>query len=273
MKTFLTPVGLGWLVALVAGCDTSEPLTLPNQATGTFARVGESKKLDIALCAPGRGGFTVVSTNPWFPLDVGRQLVLEAEEDGEIVTNQVTVLDRTRVIEGVVTRVVEEREFVDGELAEVTWNYHVQASDGTICYYGEDVDVYTEEGITHEGAWCPGGDNQAGIFMPADPKEGMEYQNEVAPGIALDEARIVGSGPVTVPFGYFTNTIRIREFDPLSGAKDHKVHAFGVGIIVDGIQLLTEVNHTTGAPEQPAVNGAEWGGRGPPGGGGGRKRE
>ena len=222
MKPSLLPAGLGCVVALglASGCDISEPLTQPNEATpATVARAGESKKLDLALCAPGRGGFTLVGTNPWFPLAVGRQLVLEAEEDGETITMQLTVLDRTRVIEGVVTRVVEEREFVDGELSEVTWNYHVQASDGTICYYGEDVDVYDEDGITHEGAWCPGGDNQAGIFMPADPKPGMKYQNEVAPGIALDEARIVGTGPVTVPFGRFTNTIRIREFNPLTGAE------------------------------------------------------
>ena len=254
MKAVFVPAALGWLAALVAGCDTSEPLTLPNEATpATVARVGESKKLDLALCAPGRGGFTLVGTNPWFPLEVGRQLVLEGEEDGETITMQLTVLDRTRVIEGVVTRVVEEREFVDGELSEVTWNYHVQASDGTICYYGEDVDVYEEDGITHDGAWCPGGDNPAGIIMPADPKPGIEYQNEVAPGIALDEARIVGTGPVTVPFGRFTNTIRIRESNPLTGEKDYKVHAFGVGIIVDGLLELTEVNQTTGSPDLPEV--------------------
>lgn len=96
MKTSLVPAGFG-LLALAAGCDTSEPLTLPNEAAPIAnAEVGASKRLDVALCAPSRGGFTVASTNPWFPMDVGRQLVLETEENGETVTNQVTVLDRTQ---------------------------------------------------------------------------------------------------------------------------------------------------------------------------------
>jgi hypothetical protein len=236
-------------LSLAAGCDVSDTArpSAPQVSLETI------KRLDIGRCAPGPG-FTVVSTNPWFPLDVGRQLVLEGEEEGETLTNRVTVLNVTRTIEGVVTRVVEEREFVDGVLSEVTWNYHVQAPDGSICYYGEDVDVYTDAGITHEGAWCPGGDNHPGIFMPADPQPGMEYQNEVAPGIALDEARIVGAGPTTVPFGRFDETIRIREFDPLTGSKDHKIHARGVGIIVDGTQELVDINFTSGAPESPSIS-------------------
>ena len=73
------------------------------------------------------------------------------------------------------------------------------------------------------------------------------------PAVAEDEAKIVGVGPVTVPFGTFSNTIRIREFDPLTGDKDHKVHAAGVGIIVDGVLRLTEVHHTSGAPDQPTL--------------------
>jgi hypothetical protein len=116
------------------------------------------------------------------------------------------------------------------------------------------VDVYEEGGITHDGAWCPGGVNQAGVFMPADPKPGMKYQNEIAPGIAEDEATIVGQGPWTVPFGRFTETIRIRELDPLTGAKDHKIHAAGVGIIADGILELVDVNVTSGVPELPTIS-------------------
>jgi hypothetical protein len=239
----------------MGACDFVEPIAAP--ADGYFVAASGTtgpKKLDIALCAPGAGTFTLVSTNPYFPLDVGRQLILTGEDEGDDVTLQLTVLDRTRVIEGVTTRVVEEREFVNGELSEVTWNYHVQAPDGSICYYGEDVDVYEEGGITHEGAWCPGGNNEAGIFMPADPQPGMKYQNEVAPGIALDEATIVGAGPWTVPFGKFTEAIRIRENDPLTGSKDHKVHAAGVGIIVDGVLQLVEIRTVSGVPDLPSIS-------------------
>ena len=66
------------------------------------------------LAGDGRGGFTLASTNPYFPMDVGRQLVLTGEDNGESIRLEVNVLDQTRTIAGVTTRVVEEREEVDG---------------------------------------------------------------------------------------------------------------------------------------------------------------
>lgn len=257
-RTSAIALGLAAALGALASCDRTS-ITDPPTAAAPVAPAAKSsaapKKLSLALCAPSRGGFTLTSTNPYFPLDVGRQLVLTGEEDGEAVRLLVTVLDRTRTIAGVNTRVVEEREFHDGVLAEISWNYHVQATDGTICYYGEDEDAFEEGGISHEGTWCadqPG--REPGIFMPADPRPGMKYQNEVAPGVAEDEAKIVGIGPVRVPAGRFANTIRIREFDPLTAEKDRKVHAAGVGIIVDGVLSLTEVHHTSGVPDQPTLS-------------------
>ena len=97
---------------------------------------------------------------------------------------------------------------------EVSWNYFARAHDGTICYFGEDVDIYEDAGIYHEGAWCAGhGENQPGIFMPADPRPGMKFPIEIAPDVAEDEGTIVGIGPLEVPLGRFTGTIRVR--DPL----------------------------------------------------------
>jgi hypothetical protein len=65
--------------------------------------------------------------------------------------------------------------------------------------------------------------------------------------------KIVGVGPVEVPFGPFTNTIRIREFNPLDRDKDYKVHAPGTGIIVDGTLQLEDVNQTSGAAPRPTI--------------------
>ncbi|UCF20937.1 MAG: hypothetical protein JSU87_05940, partial [Gemmatimonadota bacterium] len=135
----------------------------------------------------------------------------------------------TELVAGVTTRVVEEREWVDGELIEVSRNYFAEASDGTVCYFGEEVDPPA-------GSWRadePG--NAPGIIMPADPRPGVRYQNEVAPGIAEDEARIVGIGQtVEVPAGTFSEAIRVRELNPLDAEKDYKVFAAYVGIIIDG---------------------------------------
>ena len=240
------------VLAAIVACD--QPSTSPRRLAGQEVSLSSAKKLDVAVCATTNTGFTTNFTHPYFGSSpVGNQLVLEADEGGEHTRNEVTVLALTRNIGGVTTRVIEEREFTDGTLAEVTYNYFVQASDGSICYYGEDVDVYENGTVTHEGAWCGVGPNEPGIFLPADPQAGMKFQNEVAPGIAEDEATIVGKGPVTVPAGHFTNTIRIREFNPLDGEKDFKVFAAGVGIVIDGAQLLTHINQTAGTPPLPAI--------------------
>jgi hypothetical protein len=48
-------------------------------------------------------------------------------------------------------------------------------------------------------------------------------------------ALLVSAGKtVTVPAGTFTDTIRVRDFNPLDGSKGFKVYAPNVGIIVDG---------------------------------------
>jgi hypothetical protein len=241
-------------VTLAIACSQSEPSDTDRTLEGNGVSLAAAKKLDVSRCATTNPGFTTAFTNPFFLHGtVGYQLVLEADEDGHHTRNEMTILNVTRNVGGVTVRVLEEREFVDKTLTEVTWNYHVQASDGSICYFGEDVDAYENGTITHEGAWCGVGANQPGIFIPADPQQGMEFQQEVAPGIAMDEARIVGKGPVTVPFGTFRNTIRIREFNPLDGGKAFKVLAEGVGFVIDGSQVLTAINQTSGAPPQPTL--------------------
>jgi hypothetical protein len=109
------------LAALVS-CDRTGPTDPVGSSMPGPAMATAPKKLSLGRCAPSGGGFTLVSTTPFFPLDVGRQLILTGEEDGEAVVLQVTVLDRTRTIAGVTTRVVEGREFHVGELAVVSWN-------------------------------------------------------------------------------------------------------------------------------------------------------
>jgi hypothetical protein len=214
---------------------TSSRLASDGGVTATGA-----KALDPAtVCDPSQQ-FTPTSTNPYYPIQVGSQWRYEGEEDDEAIVLVVTVLNQTEIVSGVTTQVVEERETADGELTEVSLNFFAQAPNGAVCYFGEDVDIY-ENGqiISHEGAWRadePG--NGPGIFMPGSPKPGMKYLIEVAPGVAEDEGQIVGQGPVTVPAGTFSDAIRVREFNPLDGEKDYKVHAAGVGLVIDGVLEL-----------------------------------
>jgi hypothetical protein len=184
---------------------------------------GPVDTLDLALCSPDRE-FSLESTNPYFPMDVGRRWVLEGGDERV----QITVLDETEVVAGVTTRVVEEREWEDGEEKEVSRNYFAQASDGTVCYFGEEVEPEMGEWRADQ----PG--SRPGIIMPADPRPGMKFQMEVDPESAADEGLIIALGRTTkVPAGTFTDTVVLQEIDPLDDEREIKVFAAGVGFLVD----------------------------------------
>jgi hypothetical protein len=89
------------------------------------------------------------------------------------------------------TRVIEERESVDGELAEVSRNFFAQCVETRdVFYFGEEVDFY-EDGpiVDHGGAWLAGvSDAQPGIIMPGHFAVGAQYYQEMAPGVAEDFA-------------------------------------------------------------------------------------
>lgn len=120
-----------------------------------------------------------------------------------------------------------------------------------MCYFGEDVDIYDAEGkvTSHSGAWrADGQTNLPGVLMPASPEVGTAFQQEVAPGIAEDQAKVVELGDsTTVPAGTFTDTISLVEINPLEGGRgDTKVYARGIGIIVDGPAKLTSYSAQSG---------------------------
>lgn len=78
--------------------------------------------------------------------------------------------------------------------------------------------------------------------MPADPRLGMRFQMEADPGEAEDEGEIVAMGEsITVPAGTYTETVRVRETDPLDDEAGDKLFARGVGMIIDeDLKLVNE---------------------------------
>ena len=134
--------------------------------------------------------------NQFFSIRPGDWLLLEGEDDGEDVRVQIKVLNQTKKItfkddEGesltVYARVVEEREWKDGELVEVSRNYYARCvQTGDIYYFGEDVDIY-EDGVivSHDGAWLAGKDTgegkaHPGLIMPGTFLLGSRYFQELA---------------------------------------------------------------------------------------------
>lgn len=192
--------------------------------------------------------------NPYVSLRPGRQLVLEGEEDGTDLRVEITVLRQVETISfhtangvplTVVARVIEEREFEDGEIVEVSRNFFarcVETSD--IFYFGEEVDIYEDgEIVDHHGAWRAGEDGALpGLIMPATFLLGARYFQEMAPGVAEDRAENVAMGlNVTVPAGSFSDCVRVDDSNALSpGRPDVKVYCPGVGQVRDEALRLVE---------------------------------
>jgi len=184
---------------------------------------------------------TSTGKNPYFVLEPGYQLVLE--EGKETLT--ITVLNEVKVVDGVETRVVEERETKNGELVEVSRNYFaISKRTNSVYYFGEDVDIYKDGKVSsHGGSWMSGVNNaRFGLAMPGLPLLGARFQQEVAPGIAMDRAEIDSvSETVKVAAGEFRNCLKIEESSPLEpGHEEEKLYAPGVGLLTDGSLKLVK---------------------------------
>jgi len=178
--------------------------------------------------------------NPYFILEPGFQLAF-ASEDEKLV---ITVLDETVDVGGVMTRVVEEREWKNGELVEVSRNFFAICKDTKdVFYFGEDVSNYTKGQVTdHNGAWRAGAsDARPGLIMSGSPNVGMKYFQEIAPGIAMDRAEVISlNETLKTPAGTFDKCLKTQEGSALEPTeKEFKTYAPGIGLIQDEDLLLT----------------------------------
>jgi hypothetical protein len=178
--------------------------------------------------------------NDYFILEPGYQLVLE--HDAEKL--EVTVLNETRKIGDVETRIVEERETVNGELKEVSRNFFAFCKEtSSVFYFGEETDNYKQGKATRgKDSWVAGsGDAKPGLIMPGLALVGARYYQELAPGGAMDRAVIVSlNDTLETPAGRFEHCLKTEESSPLEPAeKEYKLYAPGIGLIKDEDLLLT----------------------------------
>jgi hypothetical protein len=196
----------------------------------------------VALCGSGNT-FTADVNNLFFPLPNGRVVVFTGKDQGQTISVRMTVKG-TFLVGSVTTRILEEFEWSDtngdgvqnpGEPdIEVSQNYFAQTTTlapgtaGTVCYFGEDV-------VPPAGSWrASDSGNFPGIFMPANPTVGQTFQQEGAPLIAEDTAKVVHRGAAKVGGCTFPVTVRLQETNPIDGGKGFKTYAQGIGMIRDG---------------------------------------
>ena len=172
-------------------------------------------------------------SNPYMILEPGYRLTL-GNGDTSLT---ITVLNETKVVDGVETRVVEERETQGGKITEVSRNYLViSRKANSVVYFGED----------GGGSWLAGEKGaRAGILMPGTVLLGARYYNEVAPGVAMDRAEIVSTNMTyRTPAGKFKNVLKIEESSPLEpGVKEYKPFAPGIGLIKDSNLELVQYGY------------------------------
>ena len=173
-------------------------------------------------------------TNPWLPLSPGTTLVYAGVKDGKQALDIVIPTSRTKVTDGVTTRVVQDRLYLNGVLEERTADYYAQDECGNVWYFGEDTATLDAHGkvTSTEGSFHAGVDGaQPGVFMQAQPEVGRRFRQEWAPGEAEDQFRVLKlDAPVKVPAGSFAHALKTEETTALEpDVVDNKYYVRGIG--------------------------------------------
>jgi len=176
--------------------------------------------------------------NPWLPLRPGTQLVYagSTSEGKERVPHRLifTVTDLTKVIGGVRSVVVWDRDYSAGELVEAELAFFAQDNDGNVWQLGEYPEEYEDGKLVGKPAWIHGiRGARAGVSMKTEPRLGTpSYSLGWGPAVGFnDRARVLRVGAKTcVPFDCYSNVLVIDEFNPDEPGKHQlKYYARGVG--------------------------------------------
>jgi hypothetical protein len=211
-------------------------------AAPVFGHAAETPACPLPTFGPGASyrpvidpsGFSARVTNPWFPLRPGTTYVYTGTKDGKKAMDVVAVSARTKEIDGVSTRLVNDRLYLDNVPEERTTDYYAQDRCGNVWYFGEDTAELDRSGrvIDRSGSFRAGVRGaQPGVFMLRHPQIGRWFRQEWFAGEAEDRFRALSTGAsVTVRFGRFHDALRTEERTDLEpGVIDNKFFVRGVG--------------------------------------------
>jgi hypothetical protein len=177
-------------------------------------------------------------TNRYWPMRPGDRWVYDSSDaDGALQQVEVTVLDETyTVAAGIEARVVHDVVTEGGVLVEDTRDYYGQDAAGNVWYLGEHTTEYPPgEPPSTAGSWEDGVDGaQPGIAVPADPRPGLAYRQELLAGEAEDRAVVLSTDEkVQTPTGTYTGALLTRETTPLEpDVAELKFYVPGVGQVL-----------------------------------------
>jgi hypothetical protein len=180
-------------------------------------------------------------TNTFFPLTPGTAWRYTGVTSEGTETTVVEVLQQSRVINGVSATVVHDAVYLNGVLAEDTYDWFAQDMAGNVWYLGEDTKEYENGRVTStEGSWEWGVSGALpGVNMWADPAAhiNQEYRQEFSRGEAEDWGKVIAlDRTVDVPFGRFTGCIQTEDWNGIEGRSDsleHKYYCPGIGVVLE----------------------------------------
>ena len=182
---------------------------------------------------------STVITNPYLPLSSLHQDIIEGKEEGHAIRVERTKKAGTKTFavwgQNVAAMIVEDREYRDKKLFEVTLDYFAQDDNGVVYYMGEDVNNYRNGKVVgHEGAWLSGaGGILPGVLVPAHPKIGDRFKSENVPPVTLEADEVVSlTAAVKTPAGSYKNCLKIKETTP-EGEVEYKYYAPKVGVVME----------------------------------------
>jgi hypothetical protein len=242
----LARAAAGMLVLLSAsacrGASTSTSVT-PSPHVSASPTPNETPREEVTAEDFNPDDFADPTTidNQWFPLIPGTQFIYEGRttEDGERIDHRsvFTVTDLTKVIAGVRTLVVWDRDYSQGELVEAELAMFAQDNAGNVWHLGQYPEEYEDGKVVDAPAWVHGiGGARAGISMRAVPQlGGSDYAQGFAPPPInwVDRARVYQTGQKTcVPSGCYEDVLVVEEFEiDKPDAYQLKYHAPGVGVV------------------------------------------
>lgn len=194
---------------------------------------------DAASEALDPADFSTRITNWFFPLSSVRTTEFAGtshDTGGEIIKTWTVKrrLERTDTVAGIAVAILEVKEYHDGELVEYSEDYFAQHRGGSVWSFGERVRDY-EDGrvVGRDGQWLAGeGKTKPGLYMPASPAVGQEFEQVRASGVDADRSKVVQLDvEVTVPAGKFTGCMKTEDVAPLDRMTDFKFYCPWVGLV------------------------------------------
>jgi hypothetical protein len=179
--------------------------------------------------------------NRLLPLTPGTRFTLEGQADpgGGATPHRVvlTVTDLTKVINGVRTVVLWDRDISDGQLLEAELAFHAQDDRGNVWNLGEYPEEFEDgEFVGAPSTWISGRERaKAGILVPGRPQVGLTFLQGFAPEVEFyDCGKVVRTSARTCANGRcYNDVLVIDEWSPLEpdSGFQRKFYAPGVGNI------------------------------------------